>query len=99
MFNAKAALLRGKAFAKEFDLQAPILLAPMAGATPPSLSIAVATGGGMGACKVLMLTPDQIASWVHKMRPGQMAPFNSIHGYQTQTQSGTASMRPKSVNF
>ena len=75
MFNAKAALLRSQVFAKEFGLQAPILLAPMAGATPPSLSIAVANGGGMGACGVLMMTPDQIASWVHQMRSGSNGAF------------------------
>ena len=47
----------------------------MAGATPPSLSIAVANGGGMGACGVLMMTSDQIASWVHKMRSGSNGAF------------------------
>ncbi len=75
MFSAKTALLRSQAFAKRFGLQAPIFLAPMAGATPPSLSIAVANGGGMGACGVLMMTPGQIASWVHKMRSGSNGAF------------------------
>ncbi len=41
---------RAAAFCEAYDLQIPILLAPMAGACPPSLSIAVANGGGMGAC-------------------------------------------------
>jgi nitronate monooxygenase len=82
MFNAKAALLRGKTFAKEFGLQAPILLAPMARSTPPSLSIAVANGGGMGACGVLMMNPDQIASWVHKMRFGSNGSVNPLHRLQ-----------------
>ena len=47
----------------------------MAGATPPTLSIAVANGGGIGACGVLMMNPDQIASWVHKMRSGSNGAF------------------------
>jgi nitronate monooxygenase len=58
------------AFCTRFGLRVPILLAPMAGACPPSLSIAVANAGGMGAAGVLLLQPDAIASWVAAFRAG-----------------------------
>jgi nitronate monooxygenase len=41
-------LARAERFCGEYGLKFPILLAPMAGACPPSLSIAVANAGGMG---------------------------------------------------
>lgn len=47
------ALARANAFARANGLRIPILLAPMAGACPPSLSIAVAEAGGLGACGAL----------------------------------------------
>src|SRR5579884_3820015 len=40
---------RAKSFCAKYRLKVPILLAPMAGACPASLSIAVANAGGMGA--------------------------------------------------
>ena len=43
------AIARAESFARAHGLQIPILLAPMAGACPPSLSIAVANAGGLGA--------------------------------------------------
>ena len=42
------ALERANAFASGFGLRTPILLAPMAGASAPTLSIAVANAGGLG---------------------------------------------------
>lgn len=59
---------RSEAFAATLGLSAPILLAPMAGACPPSLSIAVAKAGGMGACGVLLMQPSEIAAWVAEFR-------------------------------
>jgi hypothetical protein len=44
------ALGRAEGFCKTYNLRIPILLAPMAGACPASLSIAVANAGGLGAC-------------------------------------------------
>jgi len=41
-------------FCTKYGLKLPILLAPMAGACPASLSIAVANAGGMGAMGALM---------------------------------------------
>ena len=40
-------------FCDRFGLRLPILLAPMAGACPPSLSAAVASAGGLGGCGAL----------------------------------------------
>ena len=62
------ALIRSEAFAARFGLSAPILLAPMAGACPPELSIAVARAGGMGACGALLMNASDIESWVDKVR-------------------------------
>ncbi len=39
-------LARAEAFCSRYGLRVPILMAPMAGASPPSLAIAVAKGGG-----------------------------------------------------
>jgi nitronate monooxygenase len=49
--------LRADRFCERYGLKLPILLAPMAGACPPSLSIVVANAGGMGAMGVLMTKP------------------------------------------
>jgi len=51
------AIARAESFARSLGLRLPILLAPMAGACPPSLSIAVANAGGMGACGALLMQP------------------------------------------
>jgi nitronate monooxygenase len=59
---------RAKAFCERFGLRIPILLAPMAGACPPSLSIVVANAGGMGACGALTLSPEQIRQWADDVR-------------------------------
>lgn len=61
-------LLRAEAFAARFGLRLPILLAPMAGACPISLSVAVAGAGGMAALGALQLTPEQVADWVWQFR-------------------------------
>jgi nitronate monooxygenase len=44
------------------------LLAPMAGASAPSLSIAVANAGGLGACGVVLMRPDEIVAWAREFR-------------------------------
>jgi nitronate monooxygenase len=61
-------LARALDFARFLGIEAPILLAPMAGACPPSLSAAVTAGGGFGACGALLLSPEQIAGWASEMR-------------------------------
>ena len=45
---------RAQAFCAAYGLRFPILLAPMAGACPVSLSIAVGHAGGMGAMGALV---------------------------------------------
>jgi nitronate monooxygenase len=70
-----AAVRRAQAFCETFGLRAPILLAPMAGACPPELSIAVAKAGGLGAAGVLTMTPDQILDWSRMVRAGSNGAF------------------------
>ena len=59
---------RAEAFTGALGIRLPILLAPMAGASPPSLSIAVANAGGLGACGALMMKPDEIRAWSAEFR-------------------------------
>ena len=59
---------RAQAFCARFGLRLPILLAPMAGACPPALSIAVANAGGLGACGATLMQPKDIADWVAAVR-------------------------------
>jgi nitronate monooxygenase len=61
-------LSRAEDFCKRFGLRVPILLAPMAGACPASLSIAVAKAGGMGAAGALLMSPAAIAAWMQEFR-------------------------------
>jgi nitronate monooxygenase len=49
-------------------MEVPILLAPMAGACPVGLSIAVANAGGMGAMGALLHNAAGIAEWVEEFR-------------------------------
>ena len=59
---------RTDAFCQRFGLRVPILLAPMAGACPASLSIAVAGAGGLGACGALLMQPGEIRAWADEVR-------------------------------
>src|SRR5262249_37650645 len=62
-------------FCERFGLEIPILLAPMAGACPPSLSIAVANAGGMGGCGALLFGPEEMKNWAEEFRSGSSGPF------------------------
>jgi nitronate monooxygenase len=66
---------RAEQFAATLGIRLPILLAPMAGACPPSLSIAVANAGGMGACGALTLRPEEIVQWAKDVRKETSGPF------------------------
>jgi len=66
---------RAHAFCEQYGLQLPILLAPMAGACPVSLSIAVANAGGMGALGALVTTPSGIADWVREFEANSTGPL------------------------
>src|SRR4051794_33838327 len=70
MSHMHPVIARAQAFCDRFGLQLPILLAPMAGACPPALSIAVANAGGLGACGALLMGPDAIRSWCEEFRAG-----------------------------
>ncbi len=65
---------RAQAFCATYGLRFPILLAPMAGACPAGLSIAVANAGGMGAMGALLTTPDGIRQWVSEFRAASRGP-------------------------
>ena len=59
---------RADAFCSHFGLRVPILLAPMAGVSAPSLSIAIANAGGLGSCGVVLMQPDEITRWANEVR-------------------------------
>jgi len=66
---------RTRDFCARFNLRIPILLAPMAGACPPSLTVAVANAGGLGACGALLMKPDEILAWGNEVRAGTNGAF------------------------
>jgi nitronate monooxygenase len=66
---------RAEGFARRLGIRLPILLAPMAGACPPSLSIAVANAGGLGACGALMMKPHEMEAWAAEFRKGSQGEF------------------------
>jgi nitronate monooxygenase len=55
-------------FCRQFGLRIPILQAPMASASPPSLAAAVANAGGMGALGALVTSPQGIREWASDFR-------------------------------
>jgi nitronate monooxygenase len=71
----KSTLTKANAFCERFGLKLPILLAPMAGASAPSLSIAVANAGGLGACGALLMQPAAILAWAAELRAGTNGAF------------------------
>ncbi|HYB57495.1 MAG TPA: nitronate monooxygenase [Alphaproteobacteria bacterium] len=75
MSDQHPALARAEAFCRRFGLRVPVLLAPMAGACPPSLSAAVANAGGLGACGALLMQPAAILSWAKELRAASNGPF------------------------
>jgi nitronate monooxygenase len=66
---------RTTAFCGRFGLRVPILLAPLAGASAPALSIAVANAGGLGACGALLMTPPEIVAWADEVRSASNGKF------------------------
>lgn len=50
-------------------------MAPMAGACPASLGVAVANGGGMGGFGALTSSPEAIAAWAKEFRDGSNGGF------------------------
>jgi nitronate monooxygenase len=68
-------LARARAFCERYGIKLPILLAPMAGACPASLSIAIAKAGGMGAMGALLTPPEEIRAWAREFRSQSDGPF------------------------
>jgi nitronate monooxygenase len=66
---------RTQSFCQRFGLRLPVLLAPMAGASAPSLSIAVANAGGLGSCGALLMRPDEIIGWSNEVRANSNGAF------------------------
>jgi nitronate monooxygenase len=66
---------RAEQFAERIGIRIPVLLAPMSGACPPSLAIAVANAGGLGACGALLMKPEEIQSWCDEFREGSQGHF------------------------
>ncbi|OZM78054.1 nitronate monooxygenase family protein [Pseudonocardia sp. MH-G8] len=65
---------RARAFCDRYGLRVPILAAPMAGACPPQLAVAVAEAGGMGGNGVVLDQPERIAEWCEQFRAGSAGP-------------------------
>src|SRR5579872_4759332 len=72
---ASSILARAEGFCEAYGLRVPVLLAPMAGACPPSLSIAVGNAGGLGACGALLMQPEAIKAWTAEVRAGGNGAF------------------------
>ena len=70
-----SAIRRAEAFCERFGLQIPILMAPMAGSSPPALAAAVAEAGGLGANGVVQMQPQAIAAWAAEVRTRTPKPF------------------------
>lgn len=68
-------LERARRFCAGHGLRLPVLLAPMAGACPPSLSVAIANAGGLGGCGALLLAPDAIRAWAAEFRAASNGGF------------------------
>jgi len=66
---------RATSFCAKYGLKLPILLAPMAGACPATLSVAVANSGGMGAMGALLTPPAGMHDWVREFRSGSNGSF------------------------
>lgn len=75
MPSARSALARAEAFAQSYAITLPILMAPMAGACPAALAIAVANAGGLGGCGALLMKPEVIRSWAAAVRAGSNGGF------------------------
>ena len=75
MTDQHPALARAAKFCEAYSLRVPILMAPMAGACPASLAIAVANAGGLGGCGALLMQPDAIKAWASQVRAGSNGGF------------------------
>lgn len=72
---ASRTLDRAQSFSRRYGLDKPVLMAPMAGACPASLAIAIANAGGMGALGALLTPPEGIRAWATEFRSASSGPF------------------------
>ena len=75
MVKSSKAYINAKNFAQDLNLRVPIILSPMAGVCPPSLSVAVANAGGMGSCGTLLMKSEEILEWVKEIRENSNGAF------------------------
>jgi nitronate monooxygenase len=68
MASNPQARVRAARFCELYALQVPVLQAPMAGACPTSLAVAVAKAGGMGGMGALTSNADGIRAWTSEFR-------------------------------
>ena len=73
--SPSSARARAKKFCEVYGLEVPLLLAPMAGACPVALSVAVANAGAMGAMGALLTPPEGIAAWSDSFRRESQGSF------------------------
>ncbi len=59
---------RARAFCQAFGLRIPVVMGPMASASPPALAAAVANAGGLGGLGALQMNPAAIAAWAEAFR-------------------------------
>ena len=65
---------RAEQFCARYGMTVPVVSAPMAGACPPELAVAVAEAGGMGADGVVNDPPSRIAEWMGAFRSRSSGP-------------------------
>ena len=75
MSSSSPPFTRAEAFCAKYGLELPILLAPMAGSCPVTLSIALANAGSMGALGALISAPEAIRPWVEDFRSKSSGPL------------------------
>jgi len=59
-----------------FDIELPVIQAPMAGSQGTALAIAVSDAGGLGSLPCALLTPDQIRAELETIKAVTSRPFN-----------------------
>ena len=75
MKDREKPIARAEEFAARLGIRLPILMAPMAGACPASLAVAIANAGGLGACGALLMKPEDIAAWCAEFRAQSQGEF------------------------
>lgn len=85
---------RVAAFCERYGLDVPIVQAPMAGACPPGLAVAVAEAGGMGADGAVLDSPEAIGDWARRFREGSSRAFQMNLWIPDETPSADSGEEP-----